>query len=646
MRVASRNITATFLLGALLAVPFPSAAEDGPAAGYHDYAALSKAVQQLARQHPKLARLVSIGKTHQERDLWLLKITSSKGPAPQDKQALLIVGNAEGDHVIGSEVALGIAEYLVKSYLTDEKVTEALDSRTFYIIPRLNPDGAELFFDTTLREHSGNLNPRDDDYDWQEDEDGPEDLNRDGYITLMRVKDQAGEWSIDDEDPRRMQKKEADTPLDKLYRLYPEGLDDDGDELYNEDGPGGFNINRNFPHNFGYKFRGVKVYPASESETRALIDFMTGYVPELKTQPHANICAALLFSRFDNLAAGSGIECGTPAFPEPPGGDRAAAPQIRMLFRMGRRGGQQEAPQAPPRDPQPKSTDRGDEPLFKAVSEKYQEITGIRSAHSEKPFGSLLEYAYFQYGVPAFSANLWSVREPDGGRPQTKAPAEKPGAKSQTKIQAAGRDRQAVIRQVMTRGGGGAGRPGHSGSQEVDEKWLAWIDKQNDGQGFIAWTKYQHPQLGEVEIGGFQPYLRINPPADQIPELVEKHAQFALYLASQFAEITMEEPQVKRLSSRLFELKIKLRNRGKFPYAAAMGQRSTNIPPIVLQMKLADTDVMKLFGGNTRVDLPSLAAGAEREFKWMIITPPGKAIDLTLWARNGGGRLKKRIVLE
>ena len=80
-------------------------------------------------------------------------------------------------------------------------------------------------------------------------------------ITQMRIKDKQGDWIIDEKDPRLMKKKEAGTPLDKLYKIYPEGIDNDGDELYNEDGPGGFNINRNFPHNFGYKPKGLGVYP-------------------------------------------------------------------------------------------------------------------------------------------------------------------------------------------------------------------------------------------------------------------------------------------------------------------------------------------------------------------------------------------------
>ena len=294
MRMATRYLSAFALLSALMLFPLQHDAQNPSAAGYHDHAALSRALRQLAQQHSGLIQLKSIGKSLKGRDIWMIQM-SGRGTDPLAKQALLVVGNAEGDHVIGSEVALGMAQYLANGYGRDEKITKVLDTRTFYIVPRLNPDGAELFFGSTKHEHSGNLNPRDDDYDWKVDEDGPEDLNGDGLITLMRVKDKEGDWCIDEKDPRLMKKKDADTSPEKLYALHPEGIDNDGDELYNEDGPGGFNTNRNSPHNFGYRFRGTKVYPASELETQALIHFLTRYDPELKTQPRRNICAVLLF---------------------------------------------------------------------------------------------------------------------------------------------------------------------------------------------------------------------------------------------------------------------------------------------------------------------------------------------------------------
>jgi len=637
MRNLSKITLTLLLLFSFFLLPAAIPADDNPSAGYNNYQALTNALKQVAGQNPKITKLTSIGKTLKGRELWMLQVSGVKGPSPLEKQALLICGNLEGDHVIGSEVALGIAKYLVEQYGKDEKVTKVLDTRTFYIIPRLNPDGAELFFNQTLQEHSGNLKPRDEDYDWLVDEDGSEDLNGDGMITMMRVKDKEGDWFIDEKDPRLMKKKEADTPLDKLYKVYSEGIDNDGDELYNEDGRGGFNINRNFPHNFGYKPKGFGVHAVSELETQAFIDFMTRYVPELKTQPHKNICGVLLFSKFDNLAAETGIECGTPTFPQSPSVGRPTAAR-GMVFFMGRRRGAPEEQLPPPTDPQPKRTNSGDVSLFTNASKEYKEITGIKSAESEKPAGSLLEWAYFQFGVPAFSANLWSLRQEEQRRP----PAKKQSGVQPEAAQQTTRDRAAMFRQFQM----GSRPSAQAQTTGNDEKWLKWIDEKNEGKGFVKWDKFNHKQLGEVEIGGFQPYLRVNPPADQIPALSKSHAEFALNLASQFAEITMDEPEVKKLSSNLYELKITIHNKGKFPYTTAMGQRTRNINSIMLSLKFEDDKSMELFGGNKRNDTPSLDAGAEQEFKWVIISPPGKRIDVTLWAMNGGGTTKKTVVLK
>ena len=625
------------LLGTVL-----SAAQDNPASGYHDYRALTQKIKEIAAVNPNVTDLKSIGKSASGKDLWMLQV-SGKGKATE-KQALLIAGNLEGDHVIGSEIALGIAGQLVRNYGADEEITEVLDKRTFYIIPRLNPDGAEAFFQDILQVQTGNLNPRDEDYDWKTDEDGPEDLNGDGFITMMRVKDKDGEWVIDENDPRLMKKKDPGTPLDKLYEIYPEGRDNDGDELYNEDGPGGFNINRNFPHNFGYKAKGFKVYPASEKETRALIDFMTRYIPEYEGQPHKNICGILLFSKYDNLAAGTGIESGTPEFPEIPEKYRAApAGGGRTMFMFGRRGGDDQSPQRPAADPQPKKTNPQDEYIFENISKKYKEITGIKSAESAKPCGSLLEWGYFQFGVPAFSANLWSPRgeaKKSSGRDNA-SPQEESG---ENRTPPARMSSRAAFMQRMT--GRDSGTGGKEDASNTDKKWLQWIDNENNGKGFISWTEYDHPQLGMVEIGGFRPYIRSNPPSEKIPELIQTHSEFALFLASQFAEIQMREPEVEKLSSRLFRVKVQLHNSGSLPYMTAMGVRTRNINPIMLQLKFEDDDQMQLFGGSKRNELNSLSADGIKEYQWVVISPPGKTIDISLFARNGGGKTQKRVVLK
>ncbi len=622
----------------LIALNLPLLAEN-PTSGYHHYAALSRALAELSNRAPQIAQLTSLGKTLGNREIWALQISGRKGKAAQDKPALLICGNAEGDHVIGSEVALGIAEYLITRYGTDSTVTHLLDQRTFYIVPRLNPDGAELFFSKPLREHEGNLRPHDEDFDWQVDEDGPEDLNGDGMITLMRVKDKKGDWVIDKQDARLMIKKQPDTPLDSLYQLYPEGIDNDGDEKYNEDGPGGFNINRNFPHNFGYPAQGYQVYPASEIETRALIDYMNRYDPAAKTKPRQNICAILLFSKYDNLAAEPGIECGQPAPAVSASQEQLSGAQTFVFRRRGQPSG---PPQPPAQDPQPRKTDEKDLPLFKKVSQEYKKITGIESAATEKPVGSILEWGYFQYGVPTFSANLWSVRKESGGK------ADSLQQKTSPQNQQLPVPQEAMAFSI--RQGSGERGPSRAGNKQqsatTDQQWLNWIDKQNQGRGFVNWTKFQHPQLGEIEIGGFQPYLRINPPADQIKRLIESHAKFALYLAEQFAEIELTKPEFEKLGNNLFRVKVKVINNGKFPYATAMGQQSRNVNPIMVQLKFSDDKAMKLFGGSKRYELPTLAPAEEKEYKWVIISPPGKEVDISLWAAKGGGRQNRKISLK
>jgi hypothetical protein len=637
MKFLSKSLLAMLMF--LLIVSVPLKAADG----YHNYQELTQAIKNLVAKNVQVAKLQSMGKTLQGRDLWVIQISGTKGGAPESKQALLVVGNLEGDHLIGSEVTLGITEYLINGYGRDEQVTEMLDKRTFYIVPRLNPDGAEAFFAAIKEERAANFKPRDDDYDWKVDEDGPDDLNGDGLITQMRVKDREGDWIVDDNDPRLMKRKESDTPLDQLYAIYSEGLDDDGDGQYNEDGPGGFNIDRNFPHNFGYNPRGIGVYAASEVETTALLDFVFRYNPDFKGQPHRNICGVLVFSKFDNLAAGTGIESGTPTFPEPPRAAQAPGGGMMAMFRGGGRRGAPVAEEPPPTDPQPKRTESRDASLFSEVSEQYKAITGIRSAVSAQPFGSLLEWGYFQYGVPSFSANLWSLRQEAAERPQMKqqAPAAQRGVQSG---QAQTADRSAMTQRFAGMRSAGGASP--SASTGYDEQWLKWIDDQNEGKGFVAWTKVNHKQLGEVEIGGFEPYLRVNPPAGQIPELSQNHAKFALYLASQFAEITMDEPAVEKLGSNLFKLTVKVRNTGEFPYVTAMGTRTRNITPIVLQLKFDDDKAMEFFGGTNRTDISNLEPGAETEYSWTIISPPGKGIEISLWARNGGGTMKKKVVLK
>ena len=116
--------------------------------------------------------------------------------------------------------------------------------------PLLNPDVAQAYFSKTRYERRRNGLHMDDDLDDLVDEDGPDDLNKDGLITQIRVKDPEGTMIPDPSDAKLMRKADSKKGEKGIYKIYTEGLDNDGDGLYNEDPPGGVEINRNFPHDF------------------------------------------------------------------------------------------------------------------------------------------------------------------------------------------------------------------------------------------------------------------------------------------------------------------------------------------------------------------------------------------------------------
>ena len=124
------------------------------------------------------------------------------------------------------------------------------------------------------------------------DEDPYEDLNKDGFITLIRVKDPSGKYIESDEDKRVMVAADLAKGQSGSYLVYSEGIDNDKDGSFNEDGAGGVNFNRNFTFNYEEFGLNAGLYPVSEPETKAVADFLFDKF---------NIYAVFTFGPQDNL---------------------------------------------------------------------------------------------------------------------------------------------------------------------------------------------------------------------------------------------------------------------------------------------------------------------------------------------------------
>jgi hypothetical protein len=213
---------------------------------FYDHAELTKALKALEKAYPELARLQSIGKSYAGRDIWAIILNNPKTGPAEHKPGYYIDGNIHGNEIQGTEVALYAAYYLLKNYGKTDTATRLLDERAYYIVPTMNPDSRDWYINKPSDPDSprSGLVPYDDDHDDVADEDGADDLDGDGSFTMMRKKDPNGMVKPHPDDPRVMVPAKPGEKGEYLL-LGEEGIDNDGDGLINEDGPGGYDMNRN-----------------------------------------------------------------------------------------------------------------------------------------------------------------------------------------------------------------------------------------------------------------------------------------------------------------------------------------------------------------------------------------------------------------
>ena len=242
--------------------------------GFYKFEELTELLQTWAAERPELFRLESIGTSFEGRDIWLATLTCFETGADLDKPAFLIEANIHALEVTGCTAALNLMERLLAGYGDDEKVTRVLDTRCFYVIPRLNPDGAELALAERPRFVRSSVRP----YPLLDAQDGlhEEDLDGDGRILMMRVSDPNGAWKPHDEEPRLMVRREPDEEGGDYYRLLWEGAIRNYDGVTIKIAPPleGLDLNRNFPMEWAPEGeqRGAGPFPASEPETRAMVE--------------------------------------------------------------------------------------------------------------------------------------------------------------------------------------------------------------------------------------------------------------------------------------------------------------------------------------------------------------------------------------
>lgn len=354
---------------------------------YSNRQQLAQRVNALSNSNPNLVKTKSLVKTVGGSDIWYITVGTG---ATDQKPAVAVVGGVDGRHLLGVEMAIGFAEYLVAN-AQNEKVKSLLDKQTFYIFPNMSPDATENYFASVKYERRGNARPVDFDRDGQVGEDGYDDLDGDGKITMMRIMDPSGNHIINPDDNRSMITADKAKGQYGQFLLLSEGIDNDKDGQFNEDGNEGIFFNRNTTYNYKNFQPGAGDHAVSEVENRALFDLL---------YDSFNIYSVVTFGPNNNLS-------------NPP--TRQNAPAAAQGG-MGGRGGMMMG------GGRITSWGANDAQFAGFISEQYKSITGTKDApKTTAENGDFAEWGYYHFGRLTFSTPGWWV-------PKAAADGRGPGA--------------------------------------------------------------------------------------------------------------------------------------------------------------------------------------------------------------------------
>ena len=540
---------------------------------FYRYDELTKLLKAYVKEYPNLFKIESIGKSYEGRDVWLITATNFKTGNDADKPALWADGNIHASEVTASAACLYFIHTLATKYEKDKQVTAALDTRAFYIVPRLNPDGAELALADKPKIIRSSTRP----YPYDEEPvDGllEEDIDGDGRILLMRVPDPNGTWKRHPKEPRLLIQRDPAESGGKYYRVLPEGFlkDYDGVTIQLRSPKEGLDLNRNYPIAWRTESEqhGAGPYPTSEPEVRNQIDFIV---------KHKNITGAISFHTF-------------------------AATIMR------------------PYD------DRSDDEFpaedlwtYKKIGDEGTKLTGYPNIsvfhdfkYHPKSFttGAFDTWMYDHLGIFAWTVEIWS-------------PIRQAGIKNYKYID--------WFRE-------------HTVADDL--KILKWIDTKLKGASYVDWYEFDHPQLGKVELGGWDHlHTWTNPPAEFLEDEIERFPKWLIWHALISPKLNLREMNVTALGEGNYRVRVVVENIGWLPSYVTQKALERKVRGLVCEIEVPKG--AKLEAGKLRGELGQLDGRAYKEallgsegtndrlkVEWIVHAPKGGKVKVVARHERAG----------
>jgi len=173
-------------------------------------------------------------------------------------------------------------------------------------------------------------------------------------------------------------------------------------------------------------------------------------------------------------------------------------------------------------------------------------------------------------------------------------------------------------------------------SKEADPKdaaLLAYSDDVLGGKGFIPWEKYEHPTLGEVEIGGFLPFMASTPPYYMVDSLLELQLPWVFKLAEKLPNLEITDTKVSAMGSGIYRLEVWTGNQSYLPFPSAMGKRNKQPAPAILE--IAGTE-LEFLEGYSRKASQEVAGMSKVKNSWLIKADKANKIEIRLSSKAAG----------
>lgn len=544
---------------------------------YYRYAHLTELLQRWASEHSDLLTIESIGKTYEGRDIWALTITDRTAGEPETKPAYFVDANIHAGEVTGVATTLWLINHLLTNARSDEKIAWLLKQTTVYLVPAINVDAMDALLEGRYDHIRSSMKP----FPHDEQQDGlvPGDVDGDGVITAMRIKDPSGPWKANPDDPRLMVKRAPDEFGGDYYFVLPEGTIQnwDGGAITLSPEKYGIDANRNFPADWApyWVQHGAGAYPLSEPETKALADFLVAH-PNIHGSQHFHTFSAAILHPPTSQSINDIPELDRNIF--------------QLIGKMG--------------------TEETDYPAISIYDDfAYDKKKALK--------GGLIDYVYDQLGIIPFATELWSLAKEAG-------------------------------LEVKDFIGFFRDRP-----DSYDVAMLKVLDDKVGGEGYKEWTPFQHPQLGAVEVGGWDfSFSWANPPGPMLESVTSGNAKFVIRAMFTAPILAFRDVTVESLGADLYRVKALVENQGFLPTYVSDAARKVGVTkPVKVEIAVGDggeivtgkaeTEVGHLTGRVNQYNSLAFGGGvypidSRGIAEWIVRKPGGGSITLTASSAKAG----------